>query len=110
MNAAEGGEALGMESNFCAASAVLRDKCQRCHQDPPLSGAPFPLLTYDDTQLVDRKGVPRFERMKAAVDSDYMPPLVLELEPPVETLQESERAALLSWLSSEPPQDDPNCE
>lgn len=27
---------------------VLRDKCQTCHQDPPLDGAPFPLLTYED--------------------------------------------------------------
>jgi hypothetical protein len=110
MNAADGGEHLDMAPDFCAARAVLRDKCQRCHQEPPLNGAPFPLLTYDDTQVVDRKGVPRFQRMKAAIDSDYMPPLFLELEPAVEPLQPTERATLLSWLSSEPPLDSPDCE
>jgi uncharacterized membrane protein len=25
-------------------------KCQTCHQDPPLHGAPFPLLKYEDFQ------------------------------------------------------------
>jgi hypothetical protein len=110
MNAGDGGEHLGMEPDFCVARTVLRDRCQRCHQEPTLNGAPFPLLTYDDTQVVDRKGVPRFQRMKAAIESDYMPPLFLELEPAVEPLEESERAALLSWLSSDPPLDNPDCE
>ena len=65
INAAGGGEDLGTGPDFCAARTVLRDKCQRCHQDPTQNGAPFPLLTYADTQVVDRKGVPRFQRMKA---------------------------------------------
>jgi uncharacterized membrane protein len=110
MNAADGGEHLGMAPDFCAARAVLRDKCQRCHQEPTLNGAPFALLTYDDTQVVDRKGVPRYQRMMAAIDSDYMPPTFLELEPAVEPLAESERATLLDWLASDPPLDNPDCE
>lgn len=108
--AAAGGEALGELPDWCAARTVLRDKCQRCHQDPTQNGAPFPLLTYADTQVVDRKGVPRSEKMKAALDSDYMPPTFLQLEPAVEPLQESERSALVSWLSSDPPLDNPDCE
>jgi hypothetical protein len=110
MSAADGGGHVGMAPNFCEARAVLRDKCQRCHQDPTLNGAPFPLLTYDDTQVVDRKGVPRFQKMKAAIESDYMPPTFLELEPAVEPLSEPERAALLDWLASDPPLDNPDCE
>jgi uncharacterized membrane protein len=110
ISAAGGGEGVGTGPDFCAARTVLRDKCQRCHQDPTQDGAPFPLLTYADTQVVDRKGVPRFQRMKAAVDSDYMPPTFLDLEPAVEPLQDSERAALLGWLSSEQPLDNPDCE
>jgi hypothetical protein len=110
MNGADGGEPLDLAPDFCAARAVLRDKCQRCHQEPTLNGAPFPLLTYDDTQVVDRKGVPRSQRMKDAIESDYMPPLFLELEPAVEPLQESERTALLGWLSSDPPLDNPDCD
>jgi uncharacterized membrane protein len=107
---ADGGGHLGMEPDFCEARTVLRDKCQRCHQEPTLNGAPFPLLTYDDTQVVDRKGVPRFEKMKAAIESDYMPPTYLELDPAVEPLSPSERAALLGWLASDPPLDNPDCE
>jgi len=99
-----------MEPDFCAAHVVLRDKCQRCHQDPTQNGAPFPLLSYADTQVVDRKGVPRFQKMRAAIESDYMPPTFLELEPAVEPLHESERVALLGWLSSEAPLDAPDCE
>jgi uncharacterized membrane protein len=110
MSAADGGEPIGRGPDFCAARDVLRDKCQRCHQEPTQNGAPFSLLTYADTQVVDRNGVPRSQRMKAAIDSDYMPPTFLQLEPAVEPLQESERALLLSWLSGEPPLDSPACD
>src|ERR1700760_1681726 len=34
----------------CAVFAVVHKKCNPCHQMPPLNGAPFPLLTYADTQ------------------------------------------------------------
>jgi hypothetical protein len=110
LNATGGGDALAMEPDFCAARVVLRDKCQRCHQDPTQNGAPFSLLSYADTQVVDRKGVPRFQKMKAAIETDYMPPTFLELEPAVEPLRESERATLLLWLSSDLPPDNPDCE
>jgi hypothetical protein len=110
LSATGGGEALGMQPDACAARVVLRDKCQRCHQDPTQNGAPFSLLSYADTQVVDRKGVPRFQRMKAAIESDYMPPTFLELEPAVEPLTDSERTTLLNWLSHDPPPDNSDCE
>ncbi len=35
----------------CPVFEVLQRNCHRCHQDPPTGGAPFSLLTYDDTRL-----------------------------------------------------------
>jgi uncharacterized membrane protein len=80
--------------------AVLEDKCQRCHSEPPGNGAPFPLLTYDDTQVQDGRARPRFERIHEAVESDYMPPTWLELDPPVEALTTNERAVILDWAKA----------
>jgi hypothetical protein len=34
----------------CDVFAVIHTNCNPCHQDPPQNGAPFPLLTYADTQ------------------------------------------------------------
>jgi uncharacterized membrane protein len=98
------------EPDWCAARIVLEAKCQRCHRDPTVNGAPFALLTYADTQVVDRNGIPRSERMKDAIASDYMPPNFLKLDPEVEPLTEAERALLLSWLSGQPPLDATACD
>lgn len=84
---------------WCEALAVLERKCQRCHREPPANGAPFALVTYDDTQVVDRRGVPRYERMLGAVESDFMPATFIELEPPVEPLDATEKGLLVDWLS-----------
>jgi hypothetical protein len=34
----------------CDVFAVIDAQCLPCHQSPPRLGAPFPLLTYEDTQ------------------------------------------------------------
>ncbi len=34
----------------CDVFAVIHSVCNPCHQNPPQNGAPFPLLTYADTQ------------------------------------------------------------
>jgi hypothetical protein len=106
---ASGAGASGSAPTFCEALEVIRRKCQRCHADPPANGAPFSLLTYDDTQVVDRRGVPRFERMRAAVESDYMPATFLELEPPVAPLESAEKALLLAWLERAEPAGGTRC-
>jgi uncharacterized membrane protein len=96
--------------DWCAARTILRAKCQRCHSEPQENGAPFALLTYADTQVEDRAGRPRFEKMKAALESDYMPPQFLKLTPEVEPLLADERSTLLTWLAGEPPLDSADCD
>jgi len=94
---------LAVESDWCAARRVLEAKCWRCHGAPPDHGAPFPLVTYDDTQIVSGKGTPRFVVIEAAVSDDFMPARFIALEPPVAPLTDSEKAALLSWCDSGAP-------
>jgi uncharacterized membrane protein len=88
---------------WCAVTALLEAKCQRCHGAEPAYGAPFSLVSYEDTQVENRKGRPRFEAIEAALASDYMPPTFLELDPPVTPLTDDERSLLLAWCVSGAP-------
>jgi len=65
-----------------------------------LNGAPFSLLSYEDTQVIDGRGKPRFQKMADAVASAYMPPQFLNLTPPVEPLTDEERMTLLDWCAA----------
>ena len=67
------------------------------------TGAPFALLTYADTQVRDSKGDPRFLRISRALEAQIMPPLYLKLDPPVESLTDSERVTLLDWCAEAAP-------
>ena len=82
---------------WCEVSAVLAAKCRRCHVGEGLNGAPFPLVTYDDTQVEDAPG-PRWQRMQGMVEEDKMPPAVPVLSPPAQPLSTSEKELLLSWF------------
>jgi uncharacterized membrane protein len=90
-------DAIDRAPSWCQVRTVLEEKCGRCHSDPPDHGAPFSLATYEDTQVADRKGTLRFERIRDAVDSEYMPATWVKLDPPVESLTENERAVILDW-------------
>lgn len=95
----EGGEggAVATRVAFCQAEGVLRESCQRCHADPPGHGAPFPLVTYEDTQEPFDVGKARWQRMREVVESGFMP-IRLRLDPPVEPLTCEQRTTLLGWL------------
>ena len=87
----------------CDVQAVLEAKCQRCHQSPPLNGAPFPLLAWQNTQgnYFDK---PIYVRMHDAVESDLMPycansACASNFDPPVEPLTTDEKQTLLAWLT-----------
>jgi hypothetical protein len=61
---ADGCPAVPQTGDFpCDVFAVIHPNCTRCHQDPPLNGAPFPLLTYADTQKVFLPGRLVFQQM-----------------------------------------------
>jgi uncharacterized membrane protein len=94
------GEGSSVEPTWCDVARVLEQKCQRCHQDPPTNGAPFALLTYEDTQVLERGGTPRYERVHDAVESEFMPATWLKLEPPVAPLTDAEREILLDWAAA----------
>lgn len=74
----------------CEIETIIQDKCQRCHQDPPLKGAPFPLLTYENTQA-DYVKKHIYERMAKAIETNFMP-----LTPP--KLDAAEKETMLAWL------------
>jgi uncharacterized membrane protein len=95
-----GGEASSSEPTWCNVQRVLEQKCQRCHQDPPMNGAPFPLVTYEDTQVSERTGRRRYERIYGAVESEYMPATFIKLNPPVQPLTDDERSILLEWAAA----------
>jgi hypothetical protein len=86
----------------CAVRVVLQSNCQRCHQDPELNGAPFPLLTWDDTR-VEFGAVLVYQAMLEAVDDDFMPPTWLDVNPPVQPLTTVEKQTLLDWLEAGAP-------
>lgn len=79
----------------CAAETVLKNVCQQCHSSPPVHGAPFPLVTYGDTQA-DLDGHPISYWMEKYVASGEMP------LPPVD-LPDSARDTLLFWLRAGAP-------
>ena len=101
----------GKAPTFCDVLPILQSKCQRCHQDPTQNSAPFPLLTYSDTQVPaptpDKPARKRFEQMRTAVESGVMPDQTQDLEPPVSALSCEEKATLLAWLrAGAPPEAD----
>jgi len=70
---------------------VLEVRCQECHGNPPVHGAPFPLATYADTQA-DYFGKPVWMRMQNAIDAGFMPPI------PKPPLSAEDKATMLDWL------------
>lgn len=97
--AASSAGASALESaSWCEVQAVLQSKCQRCHGEAPSHGAPFSLVTFEDTQRLDSKGTARYERIASALEAEYMPPNFIVLEPPVEPLASDERNLVLAWI------------
>ena len=77
---------------------------------PPIHDAPFPLVTYEDTQEPFSEGKLRWQRMKEVVEIDFMPLRGLNLEPPVEHLTCEEKSTLMGWLEQcAPPEGGTEC-
>lgn len=85
---------------WCQVSNVLQAKCQRCHVGTGLLGAPFPLVTYDDTQVREPSGDRRrWQVMQIMVEQNFMPPNDPRLNPPAEKLTSDERTTLDVWFA-----------
>ncbi len=97
---AAAGGAASPSSDWCAVQRVLAAKCQRCHSLPPEHGAPFALVTYEDTQILNRRGEPRFVTIESVISDGFMPPNFIELDPAVEPLSEPERELVVGWCRS----------
>jgi uncharacterized membrane protein len=92
-------KATGRTGDYpCAVEKILKDNCQRCHTNPLMGGAPFPLVSYEDSQDATSKVI--FAFMYQAVESEYMP-----LEPP--KLTDDEKSAILDWACACAPPRDP---
>lgn len=91
-------------------------KCQRCHNEPQLNGAPFSLLTWPDTQKLFPPvpgGKPIWQKMHVAVEKKFMPfcseNCPNDYDPPVQKLTDQERTTLLEWLECPVPEDGAVC-
>ena len=96
--------AQDVKGGYCDAFAVIERKCTRCHADPPVNGAPFPLDSYEAISAPSPSSAEpdrtRADRMLSAVESNFMPDTGLKLDPPVEPLTCEERTTLLEWLQN----------
>jgi hypothetical protein len=100
-----GAPAAAPPVTWCAAYNVITCVCQQCHQNPTVNQAPFPLVTYDDTQMPyqatnSKKKV--WQEMQLVVASGFMPYQGIEdppVDPPVKPLSDERKATLLTWLA-----------
>lgn len=88
----------------CDVFTVLQNNCQSCHQDPPKVGAPYPLLTFEDTrELHGMTMTPRWRRMGQVVESNFMPIGM--------TMSAEDKQTLLDWVDAcAPPAEGMGCE
>ncbi|HVJ21973.1 MAG TPA: hypothetical protein VM686_41495 [Polyangiaceae bacterium] len=90
------------DSGFpCEVEAALKAKCRRCHTTPARHGAPFPLLSWEQTQA-DFRGTPVVGHIGRAVKSGFMP-YRIKANPEVEPLTDAEKQAIVSWAESGAP-------
>lgn len=80
----------------CAVDQVLEAKCRRCHTRPMRHGAPFPLLTWEDSRLFVRAEAPVYLQLERVVTSGTMP-FRIPANPPVEPLTADEKWVLVDW-------------
>ncbi len=85
-------------------AAVLMSRCQTCHTDPPLNGAPFPLLTYEDVhKLLPATTMPIYQEMYLLIQPGADPHMPFGNAPQLGTEQFN---TLSDWLlSCAPPGD-----
>jgi hypothetical protein len=86
----------------CDVQAALDAKCNRCHDASLAFGAPYPLTSFESFHEVHGTQ-PVYASVKAVIEDDYMPPVGVPAEPPIEPLTAAERSTLIDWLDAEAP-------
>jgi hypothetical protein len=92
----------------CRVDAVLALSCRRCHYEPPENDAPFPLMKYEDIEVM-RSGKPIRQLMEQMVAADLMPPLDEPVQPKVTPLTLEQKNTLLGWLRAGAPKNPERC-
>ena len=78
----------------CEVFDVIHRNCNPCHQDPPLMFAPFPILTYEDTQMpFGMNGLVRYQRMNQVIRPTGVPHM-----PQGGKLTDADYKILTGWL------------
>lgn len=106
-SASDQGEDAGAPASDAAANsgelpsdvdAVLEHRCRECHQDPPRNMAPFPLVTYENTQ-VRPPGYPAgtkiYDIMQLRIHDPEFP-----MPPDGRELTDADRKVLDDWFES----------
>jgi hypothetical protein len=84
-------------------AAVLGDRCQTCHNDPQLHGAPFALLTYADVHQLFAGTIPIYHEMYLLIQPGATPHMPYRNAP---QLSADQFKTLGDWLiSCAPPGD-----
>ena len=81
----------------CEVFRIIEANCQVCHNDPQENGAPFPLLTYDDTQA-EYGARPIWDRMRDAIEPGAIPGMPFGDNPP--GLAEEDLDVLRAWFET----------
>jgi hypothetical protein len=78
--------------------AVLQAHCRTCHQNPPLSGAPMPLMTWQNLQAPSHSdpSTPVYKMVEKRIHDDQAP----MPQPPNPRLGAADLATLDAWVSA----------
>lgn len=90
----------------CDVAAILAQRCQGCHADPPKFGAPMPLVDHGDV-LVPLPSDP--SRAVAEVVAERIVDPVDPM-PPMGFLPDAERDVLSQWIAAGTPRSDEVCD
>ena len=94
----------------CDVNAVVVAKCQLCHANPPINGAPMPLVTWEDFQATTPPdtvgpsfpaGQPVYKTAESRIHGKTLP-----MPQPPTTLTQAEQTTLDTWLNAGAPKDD----
>jgi hypothetical protein len=102
-----GGAAPSTQQLPCDVAPIVEQHCLLCHQDPPIGGAPMPLVSAADFRATDPTSHSPYyqlasQRISTSDPNTHMPPVSQT------DLSAEERAVLSAWLDQGAPDDDGN--